>query len=1464
MAMNPPPFAVEDGTDDDFFDKLVNDDEDVGFKVTTSWASGGLVLTDGNESDEAKAFANLSINELDDSDELNFDNTSNHMGVDDLCATMETVEHINKVGIVEERGNPLVSSSSFEFDSLIQNLGNENRGTEVLPDATVVSNTTDEGISDVTMLSKSSGGTEAPGVKEVGWSAFRADSAQNDGNGFGSYSDFFSKFEGDNTGDDFAHMVGDTSKNGTLGDTGNALHGSSYVDNSNKYNGGCNDVIVADQSSFMQDLNSRQYWENQYPGWKYDPNTGQWYQVDGYDAGERVQSNVDSSISSTRGVADKQEALSYMQQTAQSVSGAVATTESVTNWNQVSQVSDAAETATNWNQVSQLNGDSSNGIPSDWNLAPRENNCYPPHMVFDPQYPGWYYNTIAQNWFALSSYTAPAQSTTHGEMQMNQDEYASTETLARNNSPKAYSTNGQDNRYISRGFSTQGTDKNWSGSVRNYNQQSSRTWQPETVASSEATSMYNGNQAMGNQYGQNVSLNIHGNHKISVHYGVKSPHYENLSQDDDNFSVVGGGNLSQHLNDATINQNDQKHVSNDFYSNQNSVNFPQQQIHNAHISYTPVSGRSSAGRPAHAMVGFGFGGKLIVIRHNSIENLNFGCQNPVGGSISILNLAEVVNSNADTLNHGMSVSNYFQALCRQSILGPLTGGSVSTKEVNKWIDERITNLKSADMDHRRAEVLSLLLSLLKISCQYYGKLRSPYGTDAVLKESDSPESAVAKLFASARSGSQVSQYGAVAQCLQQLPSEGQMRVNAVKVQNLLVSGRKKEALQCAQEGQLWGPALVLAAQLGDQFYVETVKQMALRHLVAGSPLRTLCLLIAGQPADVFSTESTGVSSMNGAVNMSQQPAQLCNNDMLDDWEENLAVITANRTKDVELVLIHLGDCLWKERSDIIAAHICYLVAEANFEPYSDSARLCLIGADHWKFPRTYSTPEAIQRTEIYEYSKTLGNSQFVLLTFQPYKFVYALMLAEVGRISEALKYCQAVLKSLKTGRSPEVEILRHLVSSLEERIKAHQQGGFSSNLAPKEFIGKLLNLFDSTAHRVVGGLPPSIPTGGTVHGIENLDQSIGPRVPTSQSTMAMSSLAPSQSMEPIGEWAADSNKMAMHTRSISEPDFGRSPKGQADTWKEASPGGVQDKGSAAGGTSRFGRFGFGSQLLQKTVGLVLKPRQGHQAKLGETNKFYYDEKLKRWVEEGAEPPAEEAAFPPPPTTTVFQHGTPEYNLKSAFQSEAFHNNGSQEFKSPSTADNIPGMPPLPPTTNQYSARGRMGVRSRYVDTFNQGGGNATSSFQSPLVPSIKPASGANQKFFVPTPVSNVEQSVGTPVNIEQNTSSTFEYPSFSLNDSSFQSPASPSIMNTQRYASMNNIMNKETNHNGSFSVHSRRTASWSGSYNDSFSPPPQRAEGKLLGEVLGMQPSIMLSNPSLVHSSMNGGSIGDDLHEVQL
>lgn len=90
----------------------------------------------------------------------------------------------------------------------------------------------------------------------------------------------------------------------------------------------------------------------------------------------------------------------------------------------------------------------------------------------------------------------------------------------------------------------------------------------------------------------------------------------------------------------------------------------------------------------------------------------------------------------------------------------------------------------------------------------------------------------------------------------------------------------------------------------------------------------------------------------------------------------------------------------------------------------------------------------------------------------------------------------------------------------------------------------MLNFFDSTAHRVVGGLPPPgpSPSQGAVHGSEQHYQQIAPRVSTSQSTMAMSSLVPSASMEPMSEWTADNNRMAKANRSVSESDIGRFPR----------------------------------------------------------------------------------------------------------------------------------------------------------------------------------------------------------------------------------------------------------------------------------------------------------------------------------
>ncbi|CAI9274231.1 unnamed protein product [Lactuca saligna] len=1455
MASNPP-FQVED-TDEDFFDKLVDDDDD-DYKVTPL-SSETTKLADGNDSDDAKAFANLGISDV-------------GTGLEDLgkvgeaCSSIDGDTKHASTDTFLDHGRPLVSSNSFAFDSVSEEPNTEVAGLE-------------EPLGSTASWDHGSGG--GPGVKEVQWAAFATEPAENDGNGFGSYNDFFTEF-----GDSSVDQIGkggnlvSLEQNVVMSGSSNVVDDSMHRKNVNDYSNQFQEVQTyasageqstevkayatsGEQSTDGQDPNSSQYWENLYPGWKYDANTGQWYQVnEGYDD---VQGAHDPSTTSEW--TEKPEVSYLQQQTVQSAVEAVAEkgmTGSVTTWNQTNE-------SLSWDEASQ------------------ENNGYPSNMVFDPQYPGWYYDMNTQEWCSLDAYNSQAQE------QVNQNGYSATSTYyggqdqtkkqlqvgsegqdykwkgslsnveqqmwqpAQNqvnqNGFSATATNtyyGNDEKTLgSQVFSSQGQEYKWNGSFSNVDQQGSSMWQPDTVAKSSSGPM---SDPTGNQ-------NSHGTSEFPAISGAQS--------------FAPSGNFNQ----TTFKQGEMMNIPKTYGSMNQSGSGYSQQVQPFH-SGGQQAGRSSAGRPPHALVTFGFGGKLIVMKDNAaaLMNTSYGSQDSNGRSICIHSMAEI---SSDVSSSG---ADYFQSLGRQSFPGPLAGGNVGGKELSKWIDERITHSESSNMNYRDSQVLRLLLSLLKIASQHYGKLRSPFGTDSTSKENDAPEVAVARLFASVKKSGAEYNYGHFTHCLQQLPSERETQATASEVQTLLVSGKKIEALQCAQEGQLWGPALVLAAQLGDQFYVDTVRKMALGHLVAGSPLRTLCLLIAGQPADAFSADTTG------AVNMSQQ-AEGGGNCMIEDWEENLAVITANRTKDDELVLIHLGDCLWKERSNIMAAHICYLVAEANFEAYSDTARLCLIGADHWKHPRTYAGPQAIQRTEVYEYAKLLGNSQFTLLPFQPYKLVYAHMLAEVGRVSDALKYCQSVSKSLKTGRAPEVELWRQLVSSLEDRIKTHQQGGFSTNLAPGKLVGKLLNLFDSTAHRVVGGLPPPVPStsGGGFDHHQHPHQHQQPPpsrgVSTSQSTMAMSSLVASASMD---QWSDDgNNRKIIHNRSVSEPDFGRSPRQQLQAGGDTSSSSKENSAdsqtkssssasasaSGMGITSRFGRFGFGSQLFQKTVGLVLKPRGGDkQAKLGDTNKFYYDEKLKRWVEEGVDPPAEEAALPPPPTMAAFQNGTPEYNLKTALKSEGSHShlsNGTSDFTSPMPmGGHTSGIPPLPATTttttttttsNQFSARGRTGVRARYVDTFNQGGGNPTNLFQSPPPASnIKQTTNPNPKFFVPTASASAAQQSVEPSSVDTTQTQAIIPDSFSSvnNNSSFQSFPNPSSMNVMakhKFASMDNVSEAGTAKfaNHAMSPASRRTASW-GSFSDQAQKPSS------------FMPMPMPRESGMMQSHSSSHIMDDELQEVDL
>ncbi|KAH0729818.1 hypothetical protein KY285_000820 [Solanum tuberosum] len=254
--------------------------------------------------------------------------------------------------------------------------------------------------------------------------------------------------------------------------------------------------------------------------------------------------------------------------------------------------------------------------------------------------------------------------------------------------------------------------------------------QNENAAKSNHMSEYSGNQQLENHHNQVFSASSHFNRQISNHYEGTVPYNAKAIQNQNDQRFLPCGGFSHQFSQPTLQQHEQKHASNDYYGTQTTANYSQQAFQSSQqFGHAPTAGRSSAGRPPHALVTFGFGGKLIVMKdYSSSGNSSFGSQNPVGVSISLLNLMDVVSERVDSSSLAMGACDYTRALCRQSFLGPLVGGSPSIKELNKWIDERISNSESPDMDYRKGEVLRLLLSLLKIAC-----LRSPFGTEAVLK-----------------------------------------------------------------------------------------------------------------------------------------------------------------------------------------------------------------------------------------------------------------------------------------------------------------------------------------------------------------------------------------------------------------------------------------------------------------------------------------------------------------------------------------------------------------------------------------------------------------------------------------------------------------------------------------------------------------------------------------------------------
>ncbi|XP_054459487.1 protein transport protein Sec16B isoform X2 [Anoplopoma fimbria] len=239
---------------------------------------------------------------------------------------------------------------------------------------------------------------------------------------------------------------------------------------------------------------------------------------------------------------------------------------------------------------------------------------------------------------------------------------------------------------------------------------------------------------------------------------------------------------------------------------------------------------------------------------------------------------------------------------------------------------------------------------------------------------------------------------------------------------LLLAGRKKEALESAMSSGLWGHALFLASKMDNRSYT-TVLNRFTGQLTASDPLQTLFHLLTGRIPVV---------------------SMCCGNEKWGDWRPHLAVMLSNETGDPAVqqkAIVTMGDTL-ASKGLIHAAHVCYLTASVPFGGFSQKAeRLVLLGSSHRQSFEYFATNLAIRCTELYEYCQTLGGKCLSIPTFQVYKFLYASRLLDCGLASQAFHYCEVVGRAILRQREP-FFVLTGEVIKLSDRLR-HSEGQFS-------------------------------------------------------------------------------------------------------------------------------------------------------------------------------------------------------------------------------------------------------------------------------------------------------------------------------------------------------------------------------------------------------------------------------------
>ena len=216
---------------------------------------------------------------------------------------------------------------------------------------------------------------------------------------------------------------------------------------------------------------------------------------------------------------------------------------------------------------------------------------------------------------------------------------------------------------------------------------------------------------------------------------------------------------------------------------------------------------------------------------------------------------------------------------------------------------------------------------------------------------------------------------------------------ATTLEDLLLRGRREEALDHAVGAGMWADALLLSSHMDADAWRRVMSTFAQGALAAGSPLRTLYSQFAG---DAPAADDVATAS----------------------WPRQLAMMLANPTAGDTEAMRRVGDAmLSRDGAGVVAAHCCYLLSEQPLDaaPPAEAGppRMLVVGHDAAAgAPPTW----ALQATEIYAAHRSRDPNPPALSALPPYQLLYAYRLADADLLEQAAKYVDVAARAGRRRR----------------------------------------------------------------------------------------------------------------------------------------------------------------------------------------------------------------------------------------------------------------------------------------------------------------------------------------------------------------------------------------------------------------------------------------------------------------